>query len=140
MFSVLAVLLTNCEFQNGALPFNKFEFLVMWMFRECGAPYLFLHSILNPDVRWRKQQFRLRWGGKAEPAVMRTKANVIEKDPATIKFSTTVEQVSPMPAQTRERNGNIFNIIVIFKPEILSRSQCLKCPELIFLLQKIFCS
>ena len=70
----------------------------MWLFRECGAPYLFLQAILNPDVRWRKQQFRLRWGGKAEPAVLRTKANnVINKDPATIKFSTA-EQVSPMPA------------------------------------------
>ena len=70
----------------------------MWMFRECGAPYLFLHAILNPDVRWREQQFRLRWGGKAEPAaLLRTKANVINTDPATVKFSSA-EQVSPMPA------------------------------------------
>merc|ERR1712038_2232867 len=75
--------------QNGALPFNKFEFLVMWMFRECSAPYLFLHAITNPDVSWRHQEFRLRWGGKAEPAVKRTKSSVIHKDPspATSEFS-----------------------------------------------------
>lgn len=34
-------------------------FQVMWMFREFGAPYLFLHAILNQDVNWRKQHFRL---------------------------------------------------------------------------------
>ena len=50
--------ISNACFQNGNLPFNKFEFLVMWLFRECGAPYLFLHAILNPDVSWRSQRFR----------------------------------------------------------------------------------
>ena len=49
---------SNACLQNGNLPFNKFEFLVMWLFRECGAPYLFLHAILNPDVSWRSQRFR----------------------------------------------------------------------------------
>ena len=99
MFSVSAVLLTNCEFQNGALPFNKFEFLVMWMFRECSAPYLFLHAITNPDVSWRHQEFRLRWGGKAEPAVKRTKSSVIHKDPspATSEFSKP-EKVLSLPS------------------------------------------
>ena len=69
----------------------------MWLFRECGAPYLFLHAILNPDVRWRAGQFRLRWGGKAEPSLSRTKSSVINKDPATIKFSSPeeVSKVSP---------------------------------------------
>lgn len=52
--------------QNGTLPFNKFEFLVMWLFREAGAPYLFLHALWNPAIRWRNGEFRLRWGGKAE--------------------------------------------------------------------------
>lgn len=52
--------------QNGNLPFNKFEFLVMWLFRECGAPYLFLHALSHPSIRWRSLQFRLKWGGKAE--------------------------------------------------------------------------
>lgn len=44
--------------QNGNLPFNKFEFLVMWMFRECGAPYLFLHAVMNQDISWRTKKFR----------------------------------------------------------------------------------
>lgn len=53
--------------QNGSLPFNKFEFLVMWVFREVSAPYLFLVAVLSPDIRWRTKDFRLRWGGIAEP-------------------------------------------------------------------------
>ena len=66
------------------------------MFRECAAPYLFLHAILHPDVRWREQQFRLKWGGKAEP-----KLNVINKNPSlvsptTIQFSKP-EDHSPLP-------------------------------------------
>lgn len=52
--------------QNGALPFNKFEFLVMWLFREVSAPYIMMHAILNPAIRWRNLEFRLKWGGKAE--------------------------------------------------------------------------
>lgn len=60
--------------QSGNLPFNKFEFMVMWLFRECGAPYLFLHAIFNPAIRWRTSEFRLNWGGKAE-AVQRTNAS-----------------------------------------------------------------
>jgi len=69
--------------QNGNLPFNKFEFLVMWLFRECGAPYLFLHAILNPDVSWRMQKFRLKWGGEAEAVISRTKSDIV-KDPRTL--------------------------------------------------------
>ena len=38
----------------------------MWLFRECGAPYIFLHSLWNPAIRWRNLEFRLSWGGKAE--------------------------------------------------------------------------
>ena len=37
--------------------------------RECGAPYLFLNALLHPSIRWRSQEFRLQWGGKAEPVV-----------------------------------------------------------------------
>ena len=36
------------------------------MFRECGAPYIFLHALCNPAIRWRNLEFRLRWGGVAE--------------------------------------------------------------------------
>ena len=39
------------------------------MFRECGAPYLFLHALLHPSIRWRTHEFRLQWGGRAEPVV-----------------------------------------------------------------------
>ena len=94
-------------FQNGNLPFNKFEFLViinlfwkglqnimlqvMWMFREVGAPYLFLHALLNPAIRWRTLEFKLKWGGKAEAIPARTNSNIIIKDPATIKFSKPEE-------------------------------------------------
>jgi len=52
--------------QNGSLPFNKFEFMVMWLFRELGAPYIFMHALCNPAIRWRNLEFRLRWGGRAE--------------------------------------------------------------------------
>ena len=40
-----------------------------WFPRECGAPYLFLNALLHPSIRWRTQEFRLQWGGKAEPVV-----------------------------------------------------------------------
>ena len=36
------------------------------LFRECGAPYLFLNALLHPSIRWRSKEFRLHWGGKAE--------------------------------------------------------------------------
>ena len=39
------------------------------IFRECGAPYLFLNALLHPSIRWRTHHFRLHWGGKAEAVV-----------------------------------------------------------------------
>jgi ceramide glucosyltransferase len=53
--------------QNGSLPFNRFEFLVTWLFREISAPYLFFLAQLNPAIQWRSKYFRLRWGGLVEP-------------------------------------------------------------------------
>jgi len=53
--------------QNGSLPFNKFEFLVTWLFREVSSPYLLLAAHFNPTIRWKTRSFRLKWGGKAEP-------------------------------------------------------------------------
>nr|CAD7452363.1 unnamed protein product [Timema tahoe] len=32
--------------QNGSLPFNKFDFVVGWLFRECSSLYLFLRFLL----------------------------------------------------------------------------------------------
>ena len=59
--------LTESIFQNGSLPFNKFEFLVTWLFREVSSPYLLLAAHFNPTIRWKTRSFRLKWGGKAEP-------------------------------------------------------------------------
>jgi len=66
--------------QNGSLPFSKFEFLVMWLFRECGAPYLFLHAISHPSIRWRTMEFRLNWGGKAELVPVRTEKEGMDNE------------------------------------------------------------
>lgn len=51
--------------QNGSLPFNKFEFVVGWLFREISGPYLFLHALWNPAIRWRTRVYKLEWGGVA---------------------------------------------------------------------------
>jgi len=88
--------------QNGNLPFNKFEFLVMWMFREAGAPYLFLHAILNPAIRWRTLEFRLKWGGEAEALPARPHANILKDPAATIKFSQP-EEICPLQCTAGEK-------------------------------------
>nr|CAD7571618.1 unnamed protein product [Timema californicum] len=51
---------------NGSLPFNKFDFVVGWLFRECSSLYLFLVALWNPSIRWRARTYKLRWGGVAE--------------------------------------------------------------------------
>ncbi|XP_037045557.1 ceramide glucosyltransferase isoform X2 [Bradysia coprophila] len=51
--------------QNGSLPFNKFDFVVGWVFREFSGPYLFLHALWNPAIRWRARVYKLAWGGVA---------------------------------------------------------------------------
>jgi hypothetical protein len=38
----------------------------MWLFREVSAPYLFVIAQINPAIRWRSKDFRLRWGGLVE--------------------------------------------------------------------------
>lgn len=53
--------------QNGNLPFNAFEFLVMWVYREISAPLLFFVAQFETDIRWRTKYFKLKWGGLAEP-------------------------------------------------------------------------
>ncbi|KAL1140206.1 hypothetical protein AAG570_000138 [Ranatra chinensis] len=52
--------------QNGTLPFNKFDFVIGWLFREVSSPYLFLNALWNPTIRWRSRMYRLKWGGIAE--------------------------------------------------------------------------
>lgn len=51
--------------QNGSLPFNKFEFVVGWLLRECSGPYLFFNALWNPSIMWREREFKLAWGGIA---------------------------------------------------------------------------
>jgi len=59
--------------QNGSLPCNKFEFLVMWIYREISAPVIFVTALLEPNIRWRTKYFRLKWGGLVEPLPLETK-------------------------------------------------------------------
>ncbi|KAB0800941.1 hypothetical protein PPYR_05295 [Photinus pyralis] len=59
--------------QNGSLPFNKFDFVVGWLFRECSGPYLFLHALFNPTIRWRTRVYKLAWGGIAQEIKPRIK-------------------------------------------------------------------
>uniref|UniRef100_A0A336LLW1 ceramide glucosyltransferase n=1 Tax=Culicoides sonorensis TaxID=179676 RepID=A0A336LLW1_CULSO len=51
--------------QNGTLPFNKFEFVVGWLFREISGPYLLFLALWNPEITWRTRIYKLAWGGKA---------------------------------------------------------------------------
>lgn len=52
--------------QNGSLPFNKFDFVIGWLFREISGPYLFFNALWNPTIQWRRYTFKLKWGGVAE--------------------------------------------------------------------------
>lgn len=62
-----------CIVQNGSLPFNKFDFVIGWLFRECSGPYLFLLALFDPAIRWRNRIFKLSWGGVAQEIKPRIK-------------------------------------------------------------------
>ena len=64
------------------MPFSKFEFVVMWLFRECCAPYLFVHALCHPSIRWRTLEFRLSWGGRATAVQGRQSKDQEAEDPA----------------------------------------------------------
>ncbi|GLV39391.1 Glucosylceramide synthase [Carabus blaptoides fortunei] len=59
--------------QNSTLPFNKFDFVVGWLFRECSSPYLFLHALWDPAIKWRSRIYKLAWGGIAQELKPRTR-------------------------------------------------------------------
>ena len=61
-------------FQNGPVPFTKFEYCVGWLFRECTSFYLLLKASCSPLLVWRNKSYRLYWGGIGEE--VRTKAFV----------------------------------------------------------------
>ena len=52
--------------QDGFEPVNKFNFIVIWMFRELTVPYLYILSFLNKEIKWGSKRFRLKFGGEAE--------------------------------------------------------------------------
>ncbi|KAJ8928527.1 hypothetical protein NQ314_018903 [Rhamnusium bicolor] len=59
--------------QNGTLPFNKFDFIIGWLFRECSGPYLFILAVLDPSIKWRNRVFKLAWSGIAQEVKPRIK-------------------------------------------------------------------
>jgi ceramide glucosyltransferase len=56
------------------LPFNKFNYVVGWLFREFTGPYLFLCALFNPAITWRERTFKLYWGGVAYELKQRIKS------------------------------------------------------------------
>lgn len=52
--------------QNGSLPFNKVEFLAMWIYHEVTTPLSFLVAYAQPEIQWRSKRFKLNWGGTVE--------------------------------------------------------------------------
>lgn len=66
--------------QNGPLPFNKFDFIIGWLFRECSGPYLSILAVLDPSIRWRNRCYKLAWGGVAQE-INRSVESLLEKNP-----------------------------------------------------------
>ena len=60
----------NVDVADVAVGAVAFAVSIILLFREFGAPYLFLNALLHPSIRWRSQEFRLHWGGKAEVEVV----------------------------------------------------------------------
>nr|CAD7198902.1 unnamed protein product [Timema douglasi] len=79
--------------QNGSLPFNKFDFVVGWLFRECSSLYLFLVALWNPSIRWRARTYKLRWGGVAEE--MKPKSEKVRAEFRTIYFTLLIALETP---------------------------------------------
>ena len=52
--------------QNGFEPVNKFNFFVVWVYRELTVPYLYVISFITPEIKWGSKRFRLRLGGIVE--------------------------------------------------------------------------
>lgn len=96
--------------QNGTLPFNKFEFVVGWLLRECTGPYLFFNALWDPAIRWRERIFRLAWGGIAYeiPAANSscTTTNSIIKT-SNCKISNLINKETPEKHATAIATGTI---------------------------------
>lgn len=55
----------DSDMQNTPLPFTKFEYAVVWLWRELSALPLTVRALLYPTIHWRTGDYRLDWGGKA---------------------------------------------------------------------------
>ena len=75
MLMLLLLLLMLMIYQTSIL-----MLMLIVIFRECGAPYLFLSALFHPSIRWRSQEFRLHWGGKAEVEVVDDKKKKKKKE------------------------------------------------------------
>ncbi|OZC11339.1 hypothetical protein X798_01755 [Onchocerca flexuosa] len=53
--------------QNGPLSFSFAQFLFIWLHREILSFPIWCRALLNPNIKWRKGNFRLRWGGRIAP-------------------------------------------------------------------------
>ncbi|VDK30007.1 unnamed protein product [Gongylonema pulchrum] len=61
---------------NGPLPFSFAQFLFVWLYREGSAFPTWCRAVLNPNIKWRSGNFRLRWGGRiVQPTLLPRKAN-----------------------------------------------------------------
>lgn len=93
--------------QNGTLPFNKSDFVIGWLMRECTGPYLFFHALWNPAIRWRERVFKLAWGGVAHE-ISWEKTNYPNNecsdnsasDTLLKSMPTTIETIPPVPHHT----------------------------------------
>ena len=50
-------------FQNGPVPFSKFEFFVAWLLREVLALWTTVKSVRTSEIQWRHKRYKLHWGG-----------------------------------------------------------------------------
>lgn len=89
--------------QNGALPFNKFEFVVGWLFRECSGPYLFLLALWNPAIRWRSRVYKLAWGGLAYEVDERTEG--AEQKHAVFRIAAAATAAATLPLKKVGRHA-----------------------------------
>lgn len=85
--------------QHGSMPFHKFEFVIGWFFRELSGPYLFLHALWNPAIRWRTRTFKLHWGGVAYELPLNTST------PATDSLITPLQPAPTLLATSATTMG-----------------------------------
>ncbi|KAM3719288.1 Ceramide glucosyltransferase [Dirofilaria immitis] len=66
--------------QNGPLPFSFAQFLFVWLHREILSFPTWCRALLNPNIKWRRGNFRLRWGGRIEPPTLQRCAQIKDEN------------------------------------------------------------